>query len=323
MNGQSLIQTRLQKLIFFSSLCLGICTALVFLEDLNWILSFFAHFIVQYTLMSIALLILAVLAWDVRSIALNCITLSVNVSLIVIGLNYVEGDFENSVGALHSVKIFSANLQTQNQDYASLKKIIGENNPDVIVLLETNDRWINALKGFAETYPYQISEPREDNFGITVLSRLKLNNSKVRHFNETIPYIETTIGNETMKLGLVAIHALPPIGMEYKNLRDKQMRLLAVEIGKKTRPFVIIGDFNDTLWSSNFKKFLRISQTKMVGLILTGTWPTWSLPFRIQIDHALVKNVGVSDVRVHRTIGSDHYPISLSVSAERQKESLH
>lgn len=313
MNGQPFVQTKLKKLIFFSSLCLGVCTALVFLEDLNWVLSFFAHFIVQYTLVSTALLILAVLAWDVRSIALNCITLSVNVYLIVISLNYVAEDFENSAGTFHSAKIFSANLQTQNQDYASLKKIIGENNPDVIVLLETNDRWINALKGFAETYPYQISEPREDNFGIAVFSRLKLNNSKVRHFNKVIPLIETVIEKGSAKLHLMAIHTLPPIASEYKGLRDEQMKLIGGEVLEKSGSFVVIGDFNDTPWTSNFKRFLKMSQAKMAGLVLMGTWPTGMLPFRLQLDHALVKNLKVSDFRVHRTISSDHYPISLTV----------
>lgn len=306
-------QSFIHTLIFFSSLCLGICTLLVFLEGLNWMLSLFSHFIVQYALISIALLIFAAFAGDIGSIGLNCLTLSVNIFLIFSSLEDVQENSTLPEEVSSSVKILSSNVFTRNEDFVSIKQVIEEVEPDVVVLLEINKQWVDALKGFAETYPYRMSEPREDNFGMMVLSRLKLKESKLRHFDGRIPFLETRIEGRAMELRLVALHTLPPISSEYKGLRDKQMKLLAQEIGRKQDPVVIIGDFNDTPWTSNFKRFLQLSHVKMAGLIFSGTWPARLLPFRIQLDHALVKNLKVSDFRVHRAIGSDHYPISLTV----------
>ena len=101
---------------------------------------------------------------------------------------------------------------------------------------------------------------------------------------------------------------------QYATARNEQMEMLADRINAHpTRKFIVMGDFNDTIWSFSFQRFLKKSGLTPTGTGLLPTWPSFFLPVGIQIDHALVKGFDHTYFKIGGQNGSDHLPIMLSM----------
>jgi endonuclease/exonuclease/phosphatase (EEP) superfamily protein YafD len=99
-------------------------------------------------------------------------------------------------------------------------------------------------------------------------------------------------------------------------MRRVQLQRLAADLAVETGPRMVIGDFNVTPFSPLFDDLLRdtglIDARRVQGLQVT--WPTYALPLWIAIDHCLVDEaIPVVDVRHGPDIGSDHYPLEVTV----------
>lgn len=299
------------KATLFLSVILALFALLALFEDRHWTLSLFSHFRIQYLMIGALLFILSLIISSKTACAINLITLILSVFVVVRALDLISPSVDDG----DSIKILSVNLYSQNKNFNAIKWLVEVSNPDFIVFLETNRKWLQELKVLEETYPFFISEPREDNFGVTVFSRLKMESPKVKFFRSEIPFIETLVEKGDTSLRVFAIHAVPPISREYKFLRDDQMAFIAKEVAESEISTLVIGDMNDTPWSSTFQRFLKDSQTKLAGIdLFSGTWPAGFGPFAIHLDHAFVKNVRVSGFSTQSSVGSDHLPISLKLS---------
>ena len=73
------------------------------------------------------------------------------------------------------------NVRSENTRHDLVIAEIRRRDPDVLVLLEVNDRWLEMLAEVIASYPHTILQPRADNFGIAVLSRHEMD-AAVRHF---------------------------------------------------------------------------------------------------------------------------------------------
>ena len=47
------------------------------------------------------------------------------------------------------------------------------------LLAEVNERWLAAFESISEEYPYRVVRPRNDNFGIALLSRFEIQDAHV------------------------------------------------------------------------------------------------------------------------------------------------
>ena len=160
------------KATVFLSTILAIFTVFGFLEDRHWTLSLFSHFRIQYSILAVLLIIFSLIIRARASVAVNLITLTLNAYVVISTLDWVSPLTHTG----SSIKILSANLNSKNKDFDAIKNLVEASDPDLIVLLETNHKWLRKLEMLKEKYPYFISEPREDNFGISVFSRLKMEN---------------------------------------------------------------------------------------------------------------------------------------------------
>jgi endonuclease/exonuclease/phosphatase (EEP) superfamily protein YafD len=87
-----------------------------------------------------------------------------------------------------------------------------------------------------------------------------------------------------------------------------------------TNQKILLGDFNDTIWSYHHARMLE--QTKLVNVrtraksFIVPSWPTWMMlkPLMIPIDQCLISpNIWVSSVKTGRDIGSDHLPLEVKL----------
>lgn len=216
------------------------------------------------------------------------------------------------------LRIMALNVHTSNRLHARTISAIRRAKPDVVFLLEVNDRWSEALRALADEYPYSLVEPREHNFGMAVLSRRPWASAQVVYaIDEDFPFLIVELDHQERRWTIVGAHPIPPVRRSTWRLRNRQLEFLAAQV-PSDRPVVVMGDLNLTSWSPEFGRLLASAQMRdsRDGFGLQPTWPA-PLPFaRIPIDHALVSpEVVVVGRRVGPDVGSDHLPVVVDIKA--------
>ena len=77
-------------------------------------------------------------------------------------------------------RLLLAIVLQSNNSYGLIEALIKKNSPDFIVLIEPNQIWLDQLEAALIDYPYHCSRTREDNYGIALFSRVKLDHCDIR-----------------------------------------------------------------------------------------------------------------------------------------------
>ena len=177
----------------------------------------------------------------------------------------VEANSSTIVEDSNTLKLFSANVLQKNKDYQIVLNQISEKNPDVVLLMETDQSWKNAIHThLADKYPYQLLKPLDNTYGMLFYSQLPISNKKIRFLvDEEIPSMEAVI---TLPGGaqfqLYAIHPTPPMPQHspMSSDRDTEMMQTAFTITDREIPVIVVGDFNDVPWSRTTSLFRKVSR---------------------------------------------------------------
>jgi endonuclease/exonuclease/phosphatase (EEP) superfamily protein YafD len=223
-----------------------------------------------------------------------------------------------------TLRIITTNVLQKNLGYQRWMKIVMREDPDLILCLETDEKWEHALSVLAKTYPYSVRQIQDNTYGIILFSRLPLENTAIRFIvQEDIPSIHADILLRSGdRIRFYGVHPRPPepIGGEQSTARDVEMVLIGRETKAEDRPTVIIGDLNDVAWSKTTDLFLSISGLldPRLGRGFYNTFPT-HFPFflRFPLDHVFHSDVfRLIELRILDHVGSDHFPVLVHLSYE-------
>lgn len=292
--------------------CLATLTG--FLGRFWWIFELTSHFRLH---LAVALSAVAAV-WSMkrrwRMVAICGVAAVVN-TVLVVALLWPERTSVAAAGP--PLRLVAVNVHTENDRADLVLEFLRRTDPDVILLMEVNERWMNALKSLRTNYPHVIAEPREDNFGIALFSRLPLTNNQVVEFGKAeVPSIVTTVEVDGQSVALLGTHPLPPGSAEYARLRNEQYLEIAAHIRRQAGPAIVLGDLNSTPWSPCFAELLRSSRLKNTsqGRGLFGSWPAWMPVARISLDHCLVSAaIHVCNKQLGPSVGGDHLPLVVEV----------
>lgn len=287
------------------------CSATVFgfLGRFSWFLDLFSHFRIQY-LCGLSILGVLLLASKHRRTA-TVFILFAGINLGILLPFYFGRQVAAHEGA-HSLRAMLLNVNTRLGDAERVKHVIQKFDPDIIVLEEISSQWIRDLQWLAASYPHSCVQPREDNFGIGLFSKLPLEESEIVYIGEArVPSIVATLDTGPRKLVVIATHPLPPVGANYSRLRNDQLARIPdyVEPGSTV---LLLGDLNVTPWNYHFKRMLRRSRLmdSSKGRGIQPTWPNYNILLSIPIDHCLHSpDVLVTHKQIGPDVGSDHYPV--------------
>jgi len=224
------------------------------------------------------------------------------------------------------LRIVALNVHTENERSHLVREFLRHAEADVILLMEVNARWLNDLASLRTNYPQVIAEPREDNFGIVLFSRLPLTNSAVIELGKAgVPSIAATVEVGGQNVFLLGTHPLPPGSAENARLRNEQFQEIAAHIRSQTLPAIVLGDLNSTPWSPYFKDLLRDSHLldTSQGRGLFGSWPAWLPGARISLDHCLISaSIRVIDKQLGPSVGSDHLPVIVDLQVPSSNDGI-
>lgn len=275
-----------------------------------WFLDLASHFRVQY-LLSLTIVAPALLALRAYRPAI-VFTAAALLNLAFIAPLYL-GPSTSPEPGVRSYRAMLINVYTGNTDHAAVLDCIREHDPDFLVLEEVNARWMRQILSLHERYPYSITRPREDNFGIALFSKHLMAGSEAMEIGDAgVPSLLARFEMDGDRFYILGTHALPPVNSRYAHTRDRHLSEIPEIVADLDAPVLLLGDLNASPWSYNFRKLVRESglRDSMRGRGIQPTWPAKRLPMRIPIDHALHSGeIGILHRRTGAPIGSDHLPV--------------
>jgi endonuclease/exonuclease/phosphatase (EEP) superfamily protein YafD len=294
----------------------GLFTLAGFFGEWFWMFELTSHFRVQYAvLLGLATIILGIRRkW--RATLLFATFTSINTCLLIPLIPALD---RHSNQADNSIRLLAWNVNSQNTRYDELTRLISEHDPDLVLAMEVNQEWERHIRSLTN-FPNQHAVPRNDNFGIALISRLDAPVSETLELGEAgVPSILTTLPLNGRWLSILSTHPLPPAGSQYSRMRNEQLHRVADWSNAQTNAVIVLGDLNVTPWSPVFSGFTE--RTRLVnsaeGRGFHGTWPSGFPLMRIPIDHFLHStNIVVTRREVLETTGSDHLAQLLEFTIE-------
>ena len=286
----------------------------------NIAIDIFSHFKFQYILINIFFLFLFVyLSFQNRKFLICSF-----VSLILICFNFAAVTvYLGKSGVVkfdNAIKLALFNVLTKNNKYNQLKLMINEQNPDIIILQEVDDVWLENIRELKKDYPYFLEYPRLDNFGIALYSKFPIINSKIETWTDyEVPVITAEIKSNGNILKIYGVHTLPPTSNEYFRVRNEMLSKINEIFSDSKHPLIIAGDLNTSVYSISYKKYIKSSNLKDAQILaktLKGTWNAKHFPFmRISLEHVFISpEIKVQSFDIGKNFGSDHLPVFVDLS---------
>lgn len=215
-----------------------------------------------------------------------------------------------------SLKILTSNVLMPNHCAEKLIELVSLHQPDVVVTLETDTWWQEAMQPIHADYPYRVNQPLDNLYGMHLYSKYALEDVKIRNLIEDdVPSIHCYLVLENeVKVKCHFLHPAPPSPTENKRStpRDRELLLIAREVADKNEPTIVTGDLNDVAWSPTTRAFRRISGLKdpRMGRGMFNTFHA-DYPFlRWPLDHIFHSDhFTLGKIQRMPSINSDHFPL--------------
>lgn len=229
----------------------------------------------------------------------------------------------------HHIRLLFANVLQTNRESQALLDIIRAIDPDVVLALETDTWWQQALHSLQSTHPHTVLQAQENTYGMVLYSRIPLIDPKVSFLIEAdVPSIHTSFRlGSGQEVRLHCLHPRPPSPTESDSSapRDAELLIVGRAIKKDPAPVIVMGDMNDVAWSHTSELFRKISGLldPRVGRGFFNTFNAKQPLVRFPLDHFFHSNdFRLVEFRRLAHFGSDHFPvyIHLSHEPEAQKE---
>jgi len=215
------------------------------------------------------------------------------------------------------INLLVANIYQYNNKYQKLLDLVKKRNPDIVFLVETDEKWLEGVKELREEYPHYIEIPLDNTYGLLFYSRLPIKNQEINYLiDEEIPSIIADVEFDNQLIRIFGLHPTPPVPQENEHSTDRDAEILL--IGKMAKehegPCLVIGDLNDVAWSYTTKLFLKSSELldPRRGRGMYSTFHAKYPLLRWPLDHYFVSShFRLVEMKVEKHIDSDHFPISI------------
>ncbi len=223
------------------------------------------------------------------------------------------------------ISLLIYNVRYDNREVAALRELIRDTDPDIILLSEPTQWWLEQLDGLEDDYPFTLFQPQENHYGKLLYSRLELKDPEIRFLiDPDVPSIRSRVRLRSGTLvTLYGVHPRPP-GLkrpeededgerEDSDMRDAELLVIAKEVSELGDvPVIVAGDFNDVAWSHTTHLFQRTGGLldPRVGRGFINTFDTRSRLMRYPLDHVFAsRHFLIVELRRLPDIGSDHFPL--------------
>ncbi|APU66790.1 endonuclease/exonuclease/phosphatase family protein [Christiangramia flava] len=229
-----------------------------------------------------------------------------------------------------SISIIVSNVLTTNKRSDKLIQLVHDRKPDLLLTLESDERWEKELEVLEDEYRYTVKIPLDNLYGMHFYSKLQLEDIKVRYLvQEDIPSIHGyVILRNGEKVKIHCLHPMPPSPTESETStnRDAELLMLGRDIDCEKEPALVLGDLNDVAWSRTTRLFQKLSglMDPRIGRGFFNTFHADYALFRWPLDHVFhTKDFTLIEIARERNIGSDHFPMYINLNYEPTAELIN
>lgn len=256
-----------------------------------FIFDLFSHFQLQYTFC----LLLSVIYYFFTKKPFHALGIFLYIAIIYVSVIHPFEIFPNKIA---DVDIFYMNTKYKNNLSEPIIEEIKKNTPKIITLVEPNEELIRRL---TTTQGEPIQVINNNAYSFVTFSSLAVYEKKFI-YDAPIPisYIEFE------KFVLITIHAYDPLTVKDRLANIEYLAEIINTINLiQDKPFVLVGDFNNTFFSETMREHFQDYFKKHVY--------SWSLfkPWMIPIDHVL-SNEEIDFSRT-KMLSSDHAGLLIDV----------
>jgi endonuclease/exonuclease/phosphatase (EEP) superfamily protein YafD len=223
------------------------------------------------------------------------------------------------------ISLLVTNVLMYNRDASRCLGVIREQQPDIVLAVETDEWWLSQLAHLGQDYPHTCHAPLPNTYGMLVFSRLPLLQKEIQFILD--PGIPSFHGRVRLPSGVEAnlhfVHPKPPAPKESKTStrRDAELLLVGRTIQAHDGPTIVAGDLNDVAWSHTSELFRRLARL-LDPRVGRGLLPTFHADYKLlrwPLDHVFHSaHFRLQDLKRLPHIGSDHFPIYIRLSYEPQ-----
>lgn len=234
---------------------------------------------------------------------------------------FIQKTLQNNLSNTNSwdLTVLFANIHKDNISYEKIKRVISDNNPDMLMFVEFADHHYDNLKDFLQSkYPYTNSTTRSKKFvGSMVFSKYPLTN-KADDFPQWMRrygYFSLPYNNHEIYFYLV--HTSSPDSYSHFVMRNEQLTTFVKDFknheSNRNHPDIVaVWDFNITPRSSYYSIFSTafsgelFNMTKRLPFLFTRKLKILPI-FLAHIDHLWTSpSLDVQDLKTITIPGSDH-----------------
>jgi endonuclease/exonuclease/phosphatase (EEP) superfamily protein YafD len=281
-----------------------------------------SHFQIQYWVGSLTLLGLIAIGQRKHLFLVGLVCVS------ILSANLLTWYLPTNHQSTPLLKVLSCNAWIYNQNYPAILELVRKENPDIAMFYEVTAPGQQQLDTLNDILPFSVGR----NSQAVVYTNLSLNGTKILFNNPK--YYNTTI-IENLRQGdrsftVVATHPSSPQNKEQFLARNEQLDNLAEYLSSSAAPLIMGGDFNISMWSPFYHKFVEKSRLDNARQGF-GVIPTWSpikiraLPeffqpwLSIPIDYIFTRSgkfeLRTISMKAGSYVGSDHLPVIAEIGA--------
>ena len=216
------------------------------------------------------------------------------------------------------IKFLSSNVLMENTRYDLLLNVIETLDPDVLLLMETDQTWIDRLEPVLARYSTVLREPRSDHYGMLFATRLGVDEARIVHLTpDNTPSVFAQMkGHDGTTFRFVGLHPRPPVPGQDTQERDAQIYYAARFAAQSGVPLIAAGDFNDVAWSNTSRTFKLVGQylDPRIGRGFFASFDAEKPYMRFPIDQFYAtEDVAVVSIERLAYVGSDHFPMAATI----------
>ncbi len=264
--------------------------------------------------------------WSLIAVALFCLIFQAWWILPYTRFFPVEVESARYSDPQNTIGILTANVLTQNRNTDGLIELVRENNPDVLITLESDEWWQSRLDILEPEYRYTIKCPLDNLYGMHVYSKFLLSDSHIEYLVEhDVPSIHTVIHLPSgQQIRTHFLHPAPPSPTENEESseRDAELVLVGRSVADSDLPVIVTGDLNDVAWSETTRLFRKISGLldPRIGRGMFNTFHAGFWFLRWPLDHLFHSdNFTLDNIRRLRSFGSDHFALFTKLVYETER----
>jgi len=314
-------------IIYLLGLLFVCCSLIKKLNIDHWTIRFFDYPQLQFLTLGIIVIICSAI-WLDFDLYQNWIFVFIigvvvfyQATLIIPYTFFYPKEIKSASDSSSDISLVVSNVYQPSESYSSVLNLIEKQNPDVVFLVETNERWEKNCSVLDEKYKYSLKHPIDNMYGLLFYTNLEMLTGEVQfRVKDDIPSVKCQLklpnGKDILFYG---VHPEPPSPTEnYRSTeRDAELYLLAKEIrdSEHQLPTIVAGDLNDVAWSKSTRVFQRLSRLldPRKGRGFFNTFHA-KYPIKWPLDHFFVSDdFELVDIDVLEDVNSDHFPIKISL----------